>query len=46
MKKQAVLAFALTIVASIYFSDILADDAKAELEQARTADVVVNGLSD
>ncbi len=46
MKKQAVMAFALTIIASYYFSEILYDNAKANFEEAKATDVVVTGLSD
>lgn len=46
MKKQAVLAFALTIVASFYISDILTENAEANLRQAQASDVVVSELSD
>jgi hypothetical protein len=46
MKKQAVMAFALTIVASYYISEILYQDAKADFEEARAVDVVVAGQTD
>ena len=45
MKKQAVLAFALTIVASYYFSEILDQDTKAEINEASNTNVVVQGSS-
>lgn len=46
MKKQAVMAFALTIIASFYFSDIVTQDAQADFEEAKAIDVVVTGLGE
>ena len=46
MKKQAVVAFALTIVASYYFSEVIYQNAQADFEEARASDVVVTGLSE
>lgn len=46
MKKQAVMAFALTIVASYYFSEILFQNAMANFEEARVTDVVVAEVSE
>jgi len=42
MKKQAVMAFALTIVASYYFSEILYQSAMADFEEAKAPDAVVS----
>ncbi len=46
MKKQAVMAFALTIIASFYVSEIVTQDAQADFEEAKASDVVVTGLSE
>lgn len=46
MKKQAVMAFALTIVASYYFSEIIFQSAQADFEAAKASDVLVAELSE
>ncbi len=46
MKKQAVLAFAFTIIASFYFSQIIVNSAEADHQPEQSTDLGVKGGAD